>query len=105
MLREVWLNIGVEKVNTYKGVTVKALLDSGTTEMFINRKMAAKYEFRLQKLDRPVMIRNVDGTNNSVEAITHQVEVNMYYKNCVKRIRIDVYNLGKIDVILGMLWL
>ena len=102
MLREVWLNIGVEKVNTYKGVTVKALLDSGTTEMFINRKMAAKYEFRLQKLDRPVMIRNVDGTNNSVEAITHQVEVNMYYKSYVERIRMDICDLGKTDMILEM---
>jgi len=29
MLREVWLNIGVEKVDTHEGVIVKALLDSG----------------------------------------------------------------------------
>jgi len=47
MLREVWLNIGVEKVNIYEGVTVKVLLDSGTIEMFMDRKIAAKYRFRL----------------------------------------------------------
>ena len=70
-MREVWLNIDVEKVNIYEGVTVKALLDSGTTEMFMDRKMTAKYGFRLQKLERLVVMRNVDGTNNSVGVITH----------------------------------
>jgi len=84
---------------------VKALLDSGTTGMFMNKKMAAKHGFRLQKLERPVVVRNVDGTNNSGGAITHQVEVNMYYKSHIERMRMDVYDLGKTDVILGMLWL
>jgi len=38
MLREVWLNIGVEKVDMHEGITVKALLDSGAIEMFIYYK-------------------------------------------------------------------
>ena len=71
----------------------------------MNRKIAAKHEFRLQKLDRPVMVRNVDGINNSIETITYQIEVNMYYKNHIKRMKIDIYNLKKIDVILEMPWL
>ena len=103
MLREVWLNIGVEKIDTHEGVTVKALLDSSVTEMFMDRKIAAKHGFKLQKLKRPVTVRNVDRTNNSAKAITYQVEVNIYYKNHIKRMRIDVCNLGKIDIILGML--
>jgi len=92
-------------VDTYEGVIVKALLDSGATGMFMDKKMAAKHEFRLQKLERPVAVRNVDGMDNSGRAITHQVEVNMYYKSHVKRIRMDVCKLGKTDVILGMPWL
>jgi len=103
MLREVWLNIEVEKVDMHEGVMVKALLDSGMTGMFMNKKMAAKHGFRLQKLERPVAVRNIDGTNNSGEAITHQVEVNVYYKSYVERMRIDVCDLEKTDVILGML--
>jgi len=105
ILREVWIDIGIEKVNMYEGIMVKALLDSGAMEMFMDRKMAAKYGFRLQKLERPIMVRNVDGTNNSAEAITHQVEANMYYKSHVKRMRMDVCNLEKTDVILEMPWL
>jgi len=86
----------------HEGVTIKALLDSGTTGMFIDKKTAAKYGFKLQKLERPVTVRNVDETNNSGGAITYQVEVNMYYKNHIERMRIDVCNLKKTDVILGM---
>jgi len=99
------LNIGVEKVDTHKGVTVKVLLDSGTTEMFMDRKMAARHRFGLHKLKRPVQVRNMGSTNNSVEVITHQVEVNMYYKNHIEKMRIDICNLGRTDVILGMPWL
>jgi len=89
----------------HKGITVKALLDSGATGMFMDKKMAAKHGFRLQKLERPVVVRNVDGTNNSREAITYQVEVNMYYRSHVERIRMDMCNLEKTNMILGMLWL
>ena len=99
------MNIGVEKVDTHKDITVKILLDSGMTGMFIDKKIAAKHGFRLQKLERPVTVRNVDGTNNSGGAITHQVKVNVYYKNHIGRMRMDVFNLGRTDIILGMLWL
>jgi len=67
------LNIGVEKIDTHKGIIIKALLDSGAMGMFMDRQTAARYGFKLQKLGRPIAIRNVDGTNNSEEAITHQV--------------------------------
>ena len=105
ILREVWMDVEMEKVDIYEGITVKALLDSGAMGMFIDWKMVEKYGFRLQKLERPIMVRNVDGTNNSAGAIIHQVEANVYYKGHIERMRIDVYNLGKTDIILGMPWL
>ena len=105
ILRKMWLSIGLEKIDTYKGITVKVLLDSGATGMFMDRKTAARYGFKLQKLDRPVVVRNIDGTNNSAGAITHWVEVNVYYKNHVERMKMDICDLGKTEVILGMPWL
>jgi len=69
-LREVWLNIGLEKIDTHEGITVKALLDSGVTKMFMDRKTAARHGFKLQKLNRPMVVRNVDSINNSARAIT-----------------------------------
>jgi len=105
MLREVWLNVEVEKLNTHEGVTIKALLDSGATGVFMDTRIVARHGVKLQKLERLIMVRNVDGTNNSGEAITHQVEANMYYKGHVKRMRMDVCNLGKTEIILEMPWL
>jgi len=51
------------------------------------------------------MVRNVNGTNNSAGTITYQVEANMYYKGHIERMRMDMCNLGKTNVILGMPWL
>jgi len=104
MLREVWLNIRVEKIDMHEGIMIKALLDSGTTGMFMDRQTAARHGFKLQKLERPIAIKNVNGTNNSRGAITHQVECNVFYKGHMERIRMDVYDLRKTEVILGMPW-
>ena len=97
--------VGIKKIDTYEGRTVKALLDSRATEMFMNKSLAQKGGYRLIKLDRFLQVRNVDGTSNSGGAITHEVEVNMFYKGHVERVRMDVCELGKTDVILGMSWL
>jgi len=60
MLREVWLDIGIEKVDTHEGVMIKALLDSGATGMFMDKRTAARHGFKLQKLERPLAVKNVD---------------------------------------------
>jgi len=61
----VWLDIGIEKVDMYEGITVKAPLDSGTTGMFMDREMAKRHGFKMKKLERPLKVKNVDGTENS----------------------------------------
>jgi len=89
MLREVWLNIGVEKIDTHEGVMIKAFLDSGATGMFMDKQTAARHGFKLQKLERPIAVRNVDGTNNSGERgkrdidCDKQIEKAVTAPNCV----------------------
>jgi len=92
-------------LDTHEGITIKVLLDSGATGMFMNKRMAARHGFKLQKLKRLIIVRNMNRTNNSKEAIMHQVECNVYYKGHVERMRMDVCNLGKMEIILGMPWL
>ena len=101
-LREVWMNVGIEKVDTHKGRTVRALLDCGATGLFMSKGLAQKRGYRLIKLDRPLQMRNIDGTNNSGGAIMYEVEVNMFYKGHVERVQMDVCELGKTNVILGI---
>jgi len=59
----------------------------------------------MEKLKKPLLVRNVDGTVNAGGAITHQVECNMFFKGHMKRARMDVCNLGKTEVILEIPWL
>jgi len=99
------MQIEVEKIDTHKGIAVKVLLDSGATGLFMSKKCTEKAGFKLIKLGRPIIVRNIDGTGNSRGSITHKVEVNLYFKGHVERVRMDVCNLGKTEVILGMPWL
>ena len=59
----------------------------------------------MEKLKKPLLVRNVDGIVNAGGAITHQIECNMFFKGHMERARINVCNLGKTEVILGMPWL
>jgi len=71
----------------------------------MDKKFVEKNEFRIEKLERPVKVTNVDDTHNSRGDITHEVVYNVYYKGHRERMRFDVYSLGRTEVILGMLWL
>ena len=104
-LREVWMKVGLEKLESHEGIAVKALLDSGATGLFMDTTFAREKGFKMEKLKNPLLVKNVDGTVNIGGAIMHQVKCNIFFKGHVKRARMDVYNLGKTEVILGMLWL
>jgi len=45
------MNVGIEKVDTHKGRTVKALLDSRATGLFMSKSLVQKGRYRLIKLD------------------------------------------------------
>ena len=102
LLRKVWLKVGLEKLENHEGVAVKALLDSGATGLFMNMTFAKEKGFKMEKLKKPLLVRNVDGTINVGGAIMHQVKCNMFFKGHMERARIDVCNLGKMELILDM---
>jgi len=102
-LREVWMKVGLEKLENHEGIAVRVLLDSGAIGLFMDTTFAQEKGFKMEKLKKPLLVRNVDRTVNAGRAIMHQVECNMFFKGYVERARIDVCNLGKTEVILGML--
>jgi len=104
-LREVWIKVGLEKLESHEGIVVKALLDSGATGLFMDTTFAREKGFKIDKIKNPLLVKNVDGTVNVGGAITYQVKCNIFFKEHVERVRMDVCNLGKIEVILGMPWL
>ena len=105
LLREVWMKVGLEKLESHEGVAVRALLDSGATGLFMDMVFTKEKGFKMEKMKKPLMVKNMDRTINVGGAITHQVECNMFFKGHVERVRMDMCNLRKTEVILGMPWL
>jgi len=84
---------------------VEALLDSRMTRLVMSSEFARKQRFKLKKLDRPIYIRNVDGSLNKEGPIEHMVEVNIYYQRHRERMEIDIMGGQKWIVILKIPWL
>jgi len=104
-LREVTVKIGLERIDIQEGITVEALLDSGAIGLVMSSEFARKQGFRMKKLERPMQVRNVNGSFNKERPIENMVEVNIYYKGHVERTEIDVIGGQKWSVILGIPWL
>jgi len=71
----------------------------------MSSEFARKQGFKLKKLERPMQMRNVDGSFNKEGPIENTVEVNIYYQGHRERTEIDVIGGQKWSVILGMPWL
>ena len=55
-LREVWIKVGLEKLENHKGIAVKALLDSGAIGLFMDIKFAKEKGFKLEKLKKLLLV-------------------------------------------------
>jgi len=104
-LREVTVKIGLERIDMQEGITVEALLDSGTTGLVMSSEFARKQGFKLKKSKRLMQVRNMDGTFNQEGLIENMVEINIYYQGHRERTEIDVIRGQKWSVILVMPWL
>ena len=104
-LREIMVKIGLERIDIQEGIIVEALLDSGATGLVMSSEFVKKQDFKLKKLERPMNVRNVDGSLNKEEPIEYTVEVNIYYQRYREKTEIDVIRGQKWTVILRMLWL
>ena len=58
------MKIGLERIDTQEGITVEALLDSEAMELVMSSEFAKKQGFKLKKLERPMQVRNMDGSFN-----------------------------------------
>jgi len=85
-----------------EGITVEALLDSSATGLVMSSEFMKKQEFKLKKINRPIYIRNMNGSFNKEGPIEYMVEVNIYYQGYREKMKINVIREQKWSVILGM---
>ena len=62
--KEVTVKVAVQTVDTHAKVEVDALLDSGATGLFINRALVRNNAIPMRKLEHPITVYNIDGTEN-----------------------------------------
>ena len=60
---------------------VEALLDSGAIGLVMSSEFARKQGFKLKRLERPIHIRNMNGSLNKEGLIEHMVEVTSTTRN------------------------
>ena len=71
-------------------MVTEALLDSSIMGLVISEEFTRRHKFKRAKLERPVYVRNVDGTLNYAGPIVDTGEVEIFFKEHKERMLIDV---------------
>jgi len=88
-----------------KIVETKALIDSGAGGTFMDQNFARKHRLPLEKLEEPLIVFNVDGTQNKRGTITHSTELNITFGARTRKTRFLISGLGRQHLIFGFPWL
>ena len=99
------ISISCDRGRGKKTVATKALVDSSTGGTFINQNFARAKGFRLQKLEHPITVYNINGTLNKRGAIVYFIETNVKIGGRTQEVRFLVSGLGRQKIILGFPWL
>ena len=86
-------------------VETLGLIDSGAGGKFIDQNFARQHKFKIQPLDKPIIVWNVDGTENKRGKITHFVDLKLNVYQKTMKIQLMVTGLEKQKIILGFPWL
>ena len=98
-------SIPVQVCDDTKSVETLALIDSGAGGKFIDQTYVQKLGIEVQKLEQPLIARNVDGMQNMKGKITSFVILNLVIDGRTKRTRLLITRLGRQKIILGYPWL
>jgi hypothetical protein len=88
-----------------KTVEIKALVDCGAGDAFINKEFVHCHQLPSLPLEKPMGVFNVDGTPNKEGKITHFTRLKTWINRRIKRTAFLIVGLGKEDVILRFPWL
>jgi len=81
------------------------LVDSGAMENFIDHNLVKCLRLGTRLLERPIKLRNIDGTFNTTGKMTHYIDLMMCRADKKVKERFYITGLSGIELILGYPWL
>jgi hypothetical protein len=104
------LQVSLIEKHTGEEISACALVDCGIEGMIINHDFAKKNNLTLRQLKKPLLVRNVDGSNNksravlstTIQTICLWMPLNQYHE---ERSKFYVTAIGTHDIILETDWL
>ena len=99
------MKIPVSFRTAYARADKNILVDSGTTDNFIDPRLIQRLRLGTHPLERARKIWNIDGTNNKAGMITNYVDLSIQTRQKQAKMRFLITDLGNEDLILGYPWL
>ena len=99
------MRIPIRLSNGTQIVETTALVDCGATGNFIDVSLLCLLELPLEKLPKPIITNNVDGTTNAKGTIWWKAYTDILFKERTEKLKLMVLSLGRRQIILGMPWL
>lgn len=103
--RSLTIGVRLKSLDTLRSDKAQALVDSGATGCFIDEEFVKKNKWPMEKLAKPIPVRNADMTKNSAGDIRYTVDLEMEFKDHKEVVQFQVVKLGKTPVFLGYPWL
>jgi len=98
--RQVKTSIQIKSATLHS--SVDALLDSGATDNFISPLIINRFNIPTYALPKPRIVRNVDGSKNSIGPMTHAANLEVQHNQETIRLCFLIANLGSDSILLGM---
>ena len=86
-------------------IETTTLVDCGATGNFIGIGLLCLLELPLEKLPKPIIANNVDGTANAKGTIQWKAHTDILFKERTEKLKLMVLSLECRQIILGMPWL
>jgi hypothetical protein len=86
-------------------VKTAAMVDSGATALFLDKKFADSQKMWQEPLEYPIHLFNINGTLNEAGSITHQVSLYLHVGDKDEKHNFYVTQIMPERVILGLPWL
>ena len=104
-LNSLSISIFIKNAKENKNVETLGLIDSGAGGKFIDQNYVRNAGFKIQTLERPIIARNVDGTENKKGKITSFVDLELTINEKKMMTCLLITGLWKQRIILGFPWL